>query len=344
MSLLASITGSHSGGTVVVQHLWAAFTGGAPSRSLRPGLLAHCCSCVTVGTPCSSGSAFQQQQRAAAYSTSASSSSLSATSTGDSSSQNSSKSSLRSDLGSGAALGNVQPTGQQQQGDTTAQRQSLLVDGKRFYDTVQVQPCPAEQLAGQPSSSSSTSSPATGYQLLLRKYPVKTPAKNVLVLPTLSLALAVAAEWEWLPSGKPAAHRMPLTGLACSAIDQPKEAAKVIEHLLKYVYTDGACIRCVFVCAQCGCCLHVDGCVFASGCCGSYITQNTSSCKLEGQRWYRFEQCKCNEAPPEAAALPGRALKHNIASLVLTSPTPASFCAFLQVRGRAVGAAAAACV
>jgi chaperone required for assembly of F1-ATPase len=36
-----------------------------------------------------------------------------------------------------------------------------------------------------------------GYQLMLDAKPVKTPGKNDAVLPTLPLALAVAAEWEW---------------------------------------------------------------------------------------------------------------------------------------------------
>jgi hypothetical protein len=149
-----------------------------------------------------------------------------------------SPSSLRSDLGSAIALGSV-GSSQQNSSDIARRRESLLSHGKRFYETVQVQPCqiPADH---PPSSSSGT---GHGYQLLLRKYPVRTPAKKVLVLPTLSLALAVAAEWEWLPSGKPAPHRMPLTGLACTAIDQPKEPERVIEHLMKYVHTDGACVR-----------------------------------------------------------------------------------------------------
>jgi chaperone required for assembly of F1-ATPase len=69
--------------------------------------------------------------------------------------------------------------------------------------------------------------PSRGYQLLLRKYPIKTPAKKLLVLPTRSLALAVAAEWEWLPKGKPVPHLMPLMSLAATAIDQPKEKSKV---------------------------------------------------------------------------------------------------------------------
>lgn len=37
----------------------------------------------------------------------------------------------------------------------------------------------------------------TGYQILLDKYPIRTPAKALLMLPNYPLALAVAAEWEW---------------------------------------------------------------------------------------------------------------------------------------------------
>jgi chaperone required for assembly of F1-ATPase len=139
-----------------------------------------------------------------------------------------STSSLREELGSGSALG------QQQRADSNseaiaARRQSLLAgSGARFYDTVRV-----EEDGGS----------SGGYRLLLRTYPIKTPAKHMLLLPTRSLALAVAGEWEWLPTGRPAPHVMPLTGLACTAIDQPKERSKVVEHLLKYVHTDGACIR-----------------------------------------------------------------------------------------------------
>jgi hypothetical protein len=167
-------------------------------------------------------------------------------------------SSLRQELGSGAALGDVQTpaaeaatppltagnkassSSSSSSSSTEARRLSLLSkDGKRFYDTVVVEQVPPA--AG--SSSSSSSSGGGGYQLLLRNVPVKTPAKRLLLLPNLSMALAVAAEWEWLPGGKPTPHLMPLTGLACTAIDQPKEAPKVIEHLMKYVHTDAACIR-----------------------------------------------------------------------------------------------------
>jgi chaperone required for assembly of F1-ATPase len=36
-----------------------------------------------------------------------------------------------------------------------------------------------------------------GYQIMLDKRVLKTPAKRPLTLPTRALALAIAAEWEW---------------------------------------------------------------------------------------------------------------------------------------------------
>ena len=54
---------------------------------------------------------------------------------------------------------------------------------QRFYKTVEVR---SRANAGQ-----------SGYTLHLGRYPIKTPGRNLLVLPTLPLALAIAAEWEW---------------------------------------------------------------------------------------------------------------------------------------------------
>ncbi|MEW5299964.1 MAG: hypothetical protein WDW38_002795 [Sanguina aurantia] len=82
-----------------------------------------------------------------------------------------------------------------------------------------------------------------GFQLLLNKYAIKTPGKRLLVLPTHSLALAVAAEWEWQDKGKPQMHSMPLMSLAATALDQPKPRDKVVETLLKYIHTDTTCCR-----------------------------------------------------------------------------------------------------
>lgn len=37
----------------------------------------------------------------------------------------------------------------------------------------------------------------TGWQVTLNDRALKTPARQPLVVPTYSLALAIAAEWEW---------------------------------------------------------------------------------------------------------------------------------------------------
>lgn len=150
---------------------------------------------------------------------------------------------MRADLGSSTALGAIPTPGQQRSdSDIAKRRESLLTQSGRFYETVVVAPY-VPKAGSQQQQGSEADFPGRGFQLLLRKYPIKTPAKKLLVLPTRSLALAVAAEWEWLPKGKPVPHLMPLMSLAATATDQPKEKSKVVEHLLKYVHTDGACIR-----------------------------------------------------------------------------------------------------
>ncbi|GIL94536.1 hypothetical protein Vretimale_771, partial [Volvox reticuliferus] len=80
-----------------------------------------------------------------------------------------------------------------------------------------------------------------GYQLMLDSKPVRTPGKRLAVLPTLPLALAVAAEWEWQDKGKPQLHTMPMMSLVAHALDQPRPRDKVISHILNYIHTDSAC-------------------------------------------------------------------------------------------------------
>lgn len=218
-AISASVMPAGSAGASLLQSL-AAYTTASNQQLTGVAVLAQC----LLGA---SSSSWQSGR-------SFSSSSSSGSSTPDSS--------LRADLGSGSALGSMGV--HQAESDTAKRRKSLLTKSGRFYETVNVAPYTSpdgsqQQQQHQEQAGGSSS----GYQLLLRKYPIKTPAKNVLVLPTYSLALAVAAEWEWLPTGKPVPHLMPLTSLAATAIDQPKERSRVIEHLLKYVHTDGACIR-----------------------------------------------------------------------------------------------------
>lgn len=80
------------------------------------------------------------------------------------------------------------------------------------------------------------------YRILLDGKELKTPARNLLHLPSIHLAAAIAIEWDAQSDKKgiqPAT--MPLMTLACTAIDQiliSSEATK--ETCLKYLYTDSA--------------------------------------------------------------------------------------------------------
>ena len=67
----------------------------------------------------------------------------------------------------------------------------------------------------------SISKVGNGYSILLDGRGVNTPAKAPLILPTLQLAEAVAAEWrEQIEVVDPAA--MPFTGAANAALDKVK--------------------------------------------------------------------------------------------------------------------------
>ncbi|HWH17457.1 MAG TPA: ATP12 family protein [Allosphingosinicella sp.] len=58
-----------------------------------------------------------------------------------------------------------------------------------------------------------------GFEILLDERPVKTPARNALLVPSERLALEIAAEWD--AQGEEIDPRsMPLTGLANAAIDR----------------------------------------------------------------------------------------------------------------------------
>eukprot|EP00798_Chlamydomonas_sp_ICE-L_P028981 gene28981-32169_t len=99
---------------------------------------------------------------------------------------------------------------------------------KRFYKNVLV-----EQVDGE----------SPGWQLFLDKHSLKTPGKHPLRFPTKSLALAIAAEWEWQDRSKPQMFSMPLMGIAATALDQPKARDKVIDTMMKYLHTDSAVVR-----------------------------------------------------------------------------------------------------
>ena len=77
----------------------------------------------------------------------------------------------------------------------------------------------------------------------LDKRPVKTPAREVLLLPTQAVADAIAEEWR--STGETVDPRaMPLTGLANAAIDRVGPDPKAFaEGLARYAEADLACYR-----------------------------------------------------------------------------------------------------
>ncbi len=82
-----------------------------------------------------------------------------------------------------------------------------------------------------------------GFSIRLDGRVVKTPAKAALVLPTLALAEAVAAEWD-AQQGAVRPETMPLTRAANSAIDKVAPMrAEVIAELAGYGGSDLICYR-----------------------------------------------------------------------------------------------------
>ena len=84
-----------------------------------------------------------------------------------------------------------------------------------------------------------------GWRVLLDGKPMRTPAKAVLVVPTESLARAIADEWRAVPENTEinTAH-LPLTRLAATGLDRvaPRHA-EIIEDTAKYAGSDLLCYR-----------------------------------------------------------------------------------------------------
>lgn len=84
-----------------------------------------------------------------------------------------------------------------------------------------------------------------GFTVRLDGRPVKTPAKVALVVPTMAMAEAIAAEWD-AQTGEVKPDTMPVTRAANSAIDKivPQRAA-VVEIVAAYGGSDLLCYRAV---------------------------------------------------------------------------------------------------
>ncbi|XP_022154157.1 ATP synthase mitochondrial F1 complex assembly factor 2 [Momordica charantia] len=92
------------------------------------------------------------------------------------------------------------------------------VVGKRFYQQVTTR----------------EADDGNGWTVMLDYRTLKTPSKRPLKLPTLGLAKAVAAEWEYQETDGIRPFTMPLMKLACTALERvPLTRPKIIAHLMK---------------------------------------------------------------------------------------------------------------
>ena len=97
---------------------------------------------------------------------------------------------------------------------------------KRFYKSVEIPGLPQGK-----------------WQVRLDGRPAKTPAGNVLELPTLSLAEAIAGEWG-AQTDQMRPETMPLTRLANTAIDRiGAQRQAVVAELMRFAATDVLCFR-----------------------------------------------------------------------------------------------------
>jgi len=98
---------------------------------------------------------------------------------------------------------------------------------KRFYRKVEIAPA------------------AAGHEVTLDGKPIKTPAKQPLVVPNAALAGALAAEWEAQETEIHPAE-MPLTRLAATAIDRvAPQRDTIVKQIADYAGTDLVCYRAV---------------------------------------------------------------------------------------------------
>ncbi len=96
---------------------------------------------------------------------------------------------------------------------------------KRFYREVEI--VPVER----------------GFAVMLDGQPIKTPAKQAMIVPNAALATAIAAEWE-AQQDEIRPSLMPLTRLASTAIDRvAPQRDQIVQQIAAYAGTDLVCYR-----------------------------------------------------------------------------------------------------
>ncbi|CAN1150985.1 ATP synthase mitochondrial F1 complex assembly factor 2 [Linum perenne] len=83
-----------------------------------------------------------------------------------------------------------------------------------------------------------------GWTVMLDYRTLKTPSKRALKLPNLSLAKAIAAEWDYQQTDGIRPFTMPLMRLACTALERvPITRPKIIDNLMKKFHQDLVFVR-----------------------------------------------------------------------------------------------------
>lgn len=113
------------------------------------------------------------------------------------------------------------PSGKWKSSSTVTMPMSFMtgsIVGKRFYKEVKTR----------------EADDGNGWTVMLDYRTLKTPSKRPLKLPTLPLAKAIAAEWEYQLTDGIRPFTMPLMRLACTALERvPLTRTKIIENLMK---------------------------------------------------------------------------------------------------------------
>ncbi|KAK7338503.1 hypothetical protein VNO77_19115 [Canavalia gladiata] len=113
------------------------------------------------------------------------------------------------------------PLGSRKSSSTVTMPASFMsgsIVGKRFYKEVKTR----------------AADDGNGWTVMLDYRTLKTPCKKPLKLPTLSLAKAIAAEWEYQELDGIRPFTMPLMRLACTALERvPLTRPKIIENLMR---------------------------------------------------------------------------------------------------------------
>ncbi|KAL1564259.1 ATP synthase mitochondrial F1 complex assembly factor 2-like isoform X1 [Salvia divinorum] len=145
---------------------------------------------------------------------------------GDSESEQSSFTFSSKDSKPGEGDDTIYVKGREKASDSVSMPMSFMtgsIVGKRFYNEV----------------TTKEADDGIGWSVMLDYRTLKTPSKRNLKCPTLALAKAIAAEWEYQQTDGIRPFTMPLMKLACTALERvPVTRPKVIENLMQKFHQD----------------------------------------------------------------------------------------------------------